>query len=263
MKRTHGQTAEVNQDQVGSDPTPSIAVEHVPVVSVPLSVVTSIPLEIAPVVSLLERGFSAQNRPELRAKRPDQQLFDKVTITTKPRYKTSHISGNQWRIGAEVTISYKGRTLWETLDVTNVSTALQTLARDLYTDDFLMALNDKVNVDDLCDQEGCDQPWTHVYRMKNDVCVHCATKKPATDGVINSRPALRKFCERHAQRGNQGLEDVQDNYEVVSTPDGQKAGTEPIASTLTTDESRAGFAGTITADGAGTLDVISDDDSDL
>ena len=37
-----------------------------------------------------------------RALKPDAQAFDEVRIVTVPRYKRSDLSGDEWRISAEI-----------------------------------------------------------------------------------------------------------------------------------------------------------------
>ena len=43
------------------------------------------------------------------ALRPDGQAFDEIRIKTIPRYKTSGLSGNEWRYHAEVYLLRKGQ----------------------------------------------------------------------------------------------------------------------------------------------------------
>lgn len=181
-------------------------------------------------------------KPENRAKRPNHQAFDEIVIRTVPRYKTSGLSGNEWRISADVQVKRKGRVVWDASG-SNVPDALQELARDVHGFDFSTAL-DEVKVDDLCDQEGCAEPFTHTYSMEKRACTSCGDLKPAMT-EWDKLPVLRKFCERHAQRGDCGLEDAQSNYRVVETKDGQKAGAVPTATTGAGDVSESGFGGVV------------------
>jgi len=48
-----------------------------------------------------------------RALRPDAQAFDEVRIVTVPRYKTSGMSGDEWRISATIQFMRKGRIVHE------------------------------------------------------------------------------------------------------------------------------------------------------
>jgi hypothetical protein len=44
-----------------------------------------------------------------RAQKPDAQAFDEVRIKTVPRYKTSGLSGDEWRISATIQLMLSGQ----------------------------------------------------------------------------------------------------------------------------------------------------------
>jgi hypothetical protein len=66
---------------------------------------------------------------------------------------------------------------------------------------------------DRCDQEGCSEPATIWYRMKNLFCA-CGVSKEAKHSISDSKLWVQ-FCERHSTRGDCGLEDADDNYELI------------------------------------------------
>lgn len=165
-------------------------------------------------------------QPERRARRVNQQRFDEVTIRTIPRYKTSSLSGDEWRFSAEGEIKYKGRIVWEG----RYSSVPEMLAAAARNSEGLAP----PNTDDLCDQEGCAEPWVNVYKIKKQYCAHCGhDEEPFGDD-----PLVRKFCVRHSQRGNCSREDNQENYETMS-------GETPIATTRVEDERPAVFGGVV------------------
>jgi len=61
-----------------------------------------------------------------RAIRPDAQAFDEVRIVTIPRFKTSGMSGDEWRIRANIELWRKGKLILEQ-SYLNVETAARFL----------------------------------------------------------------------------------------------------------------------------------------
>lgn len=66
---------------------------------------------------------------------------------------------------------------------------------------------------ELCCQPGCAEPLVSIYRLKHRYCQagHQSDTLKGTDEV-------RGFCAKHLRRGNCGLEDGDDNYEVLEGP---------------------------------------------
>lgn len=141
-----------------------------------------------------------------RANRPDHQAFDEIRIITVPRYKQSGLSGDEWRISARIDFYRKGHIVhsesWR-----NISTAAE----------FLNWSMTKANEDghgyssadaDYCDQEGCAEKAVITYRKKANYCNDGHKTDP-------HRPTIRRFCEKHRQRGDCGLDDADNNYEIV------------------------------------------------
>src|SRR5690348_445902 len=132
-----------------------------------------------------------------RALKPDAQGFDEIRIITVPRYKTSGLSGDEWRISARIQVFRKGRLIHEQ-SYRNVETAA------MYLPALLGTLNDDgkafyAGEGDICDQEGCSENATVIYRMKAKYC---------RDGHKEElhNVTIRKFCDRHKVRGDCGLD---------------------------------------------------------
>lgn len=149
---------------------------------------------------------------ERRALKPDAQAFDEVRIITVPRYKTSGLSGDEWRISATIQFYRKGSMVHESGSFRDVETALAFLPSEFHR----VIDNGKAlfcGDGDLCDQEGCSDTATVVYRMKQQFCREGHASDPYE---FDKRPLVRKFCERHSRRGDCGLDDADRNYELLS-----------------------------------------------
>jgi hypothetical protein len=140
------------------------------------------------------------------ALRPDAQAFDEVRIVTVPRYKESELSGDEWRISAEIQLWRKGKRV-----VTNRYRDVQTALGYAYS--LYGTACDEGNGyfagDGItCDQEGCSEPATVTYQMKQVFCRD-------GHGTSPHRLTYRRFCASHQTRGDCGLDDADRNYELV------------------------------------------------
>lgn len=147
------------------------------------------------------------DRKPWRAMKPDAQGFDRVEITTVPRYKTSGLSGDEWRISVTIRVFRKGRLIAER-SVRNVEAAAAFLPG------WLLELNGNgkafyAGEDNICDQEGCCNDATVTYRLKKKFCREGHPSAPQNG-------EHRKFCEEHKRRGDCGLDDADRNYEETT-----------------------------------------------
>lgn len=142
------------------------------------------------------------------ALRPDAQAFDEVRIVTVPRYKTSGLSGDEWRIHAEVQFFRKGALIFSE-GCRNVETAC-----GLVYGWYVRAVDDGkayfAGDGVTCDQEGCYAPPTIRYRRLSDFCREGHKSDPSDVSLF------RHFCEKHKTRGDCGFDDADANY--VSEP---------------------------------------------
>lgn len=145
------------------------------------------------------------------ALRPDAQAFDEIRIRTVPRYKTSGLSGDEWRIHAEVEFYRKGKLIFS-----EGCRDTKTAAGMLYAW-YVRAVDDGKGYfagDGLtCDQEGCSEPATVRYEKLASYC-HDGHKTECSDVAKH-----RHFCEKHSTRGDCGLDDADANYAQVSMAD--------------------------------------------
>ena len=139
------------------------------------------------------------------ALRPDAQAFDEIRIITVPRYKESGLSGDEWRISAEVQFYRKGILLFSTAR-RNVETACGFLYADLMSaidNGKAYFAGDGI----FCDQEGCSRLAAVRYKMHK-----LYSRGGLSQNIDPTKPMYRHFCNKHKQGGNCGLEDADSNY---------------------------------------------------
>jgi len=141
------------------------------------------------------------------ALRPDAQAFDEVRITTVPRYKTSGLSGDEWRISARVQFFRKGVLCHE-----ESFSTVEHACGFLYGEYHHAISNGKAHFagDGIhCDQEGCRNTKTVTYRRLKDVCHDGREAEPSRISLY------RNFCDEHRTRGDCDLDDADINYVEV------------------------------------------------
>lgn len=143
----------------------------------------------------------------------DDAYFDEASIKIIPRYKTSSLSGDEWRVSALLELKRKGMVLFEQ-SFNSLESAIAFLPGT-----FIRAREDieieTVKLEEsreLCMQPGCSIEAASVYRLKSEYCREGHRSDPPTIG------AYRRFCKVHLRRGDCGLEDADGNYDLVSGP---------------------------------------------
>lgn len=148
------------------------------------------------------------SKPGFRVRLEDDEFIDELHFRTVPRFKTSGLSGDEWRHSIEVTAYRKGRVIGERA-FNRLSDALTHVPAWLYND-LTSPIADPKMTHDLCDQPGCAEPWTVMYRIVRRGCGRCGARdRYAGDDYV------RAFCERHAHRGDSDLDDMDDNYQPL------------------------------------------------
>src|SRR3990167_5217124 len=133
-----------------------------------------------------------------RAIRPNAQPFDEFRIVTVPRYKTSELSGNEWRISHKMQLLRKGIVVYESTD-----RDILIPIRDM-VDKLEEKAHDRGNVfgeSYFCDQEGCSSKSDDTKKLLD------------TDKKEENTIFIRRFCKYHSKRGDCGIEDSDDNYQ--------------------------------------------------
>jgi hypothetical protein len=155
-----------------------------------------------------------------RAEKPDAQGFDEIRLVTIPRYKTSELSGDEWRISVHYQFYRKGALVHASGGFRNMETAVAFAGAEYYR-----AIDDGkayfAGEGDRCDQEGCSEPATVTYKLKKQYCRQGHETDPYE---FSPEPLIRRFCDRHSTRGDCGLDDADRNYEQL---DGAPAEPQP------------------------------------
>lgn len=175
------------------------------------------------------------------ARHRDDEWFDEITLKVVPRYKTSGLSGDEWRISVVAQAKRKGVVVAEN-SWNKMRWAIQCLGG------WMAELSDRPlgaewpNIagapeEAFCHQPGCPERAVSVYALRKRFCSE-GHESGAFESNSKTREA-RAFCLRHLRRGDCGLEDADSNYEVVSGPgpDDSFAGPQ--------DESPSAFGGVI------------------
>jgi hypothetical protein len=163
------------------------------------------------------------------------EAFDRITMDVVPRYKTSGLSGDEWRTGVVTKFWFKGEVVHE-----DFRTSLEAAIRYLpfVYDEQTCPINERVIAldEERCDQPGCAEVWVARYLLK---------RRTASDGSYladdeSATPRFRKFCRKHLRRGDCSREDSDDNLIPLDALGPEDAGL--------TIESPAAFGGVVRLD---------------
>jgi len=194
------------------------------------------------------KGIKRFERPHFK-RHHDDEIIDKVEIAVVPRYKTSGLSGDEWRTSMRLRLWRKGHLLVERSyhglkdAVAALPWVLRTWAEatDPYygkdEDARWLAFLKEENW--LCHQVGCSEPATRVYKLK-ELFSERGEKLDADEHTGGGY--VVGFCEKHALRGDCGREDADRNYEqFIGAPPGK-------ADFPAEEESPSAFGGFIDGD---------------
>lgn len=143
----------------------------------------------------------------------DDETYDEINIKLVERYKTSGLSGDEWRFSGVIQFKRKGFLLAEER-FRNIETAVKALPW------LEMTLGEQGKLDEkaleatrkLCAQPGCPNTPVSEYRLKKRYC-RDGHETESTYGEDRIR-----FCAKHLRRGDCGLQDSDTNYDVISGP---------------------------------------------
>ncbi len=179
-------------------------------------------------MTTLQDKLTAQDLKQLSVDPvPDDEPFDEITIKIAPRFKTSGLSGDEWRHSARVRFWRKGMLAAED-EYTSMKVAADMLPGLMHT---IPEMHNRLDRDrseptydhpmfsgqpaTLCFQPGCKNASTVLYRIKRR---YSPRGHLLAERYQNPRPEHRAFCDDHKDRGNCGLDDAMDNYETVEVP---------------------------------------------
>lgn len=150
---------------------------------------------------------------------PEFDMIDRIEIDIVPRYKTSGLSGDEWRQSVCITAYFKGLAVF-TEGVRDIEVACGMLysfrckASDSGIPEEVLTHERK-----CCDQPSCTNKATNWYLLKKIHSQGNHIEAPAMERS-NGRGYYRKFCNRHAERGDCCLNDTDRNYvPVIGSPE--------------------------------------------
>ncbi|MBL0320534.1 MAG: hypothetical protein IPP74_14760 [Alphaproteobacteria bacterium] len=140
----------------------------------------------------------------------DDEHYDEIKIRMVPRWKSSEMSGDEWRVSAVVEFYRKGHLVFER-GFGRMSAAVAAIPW------FFLAAGEngetkpipKALENSLCQQVGCGNTATIRYRLKKEYSRDGSFKKDPTFQLVT------QFCDKHKRRGDCGMEDSDMNYEEI------------------------------------------------
>jgi hypothetical protein len=147
-------------------------------------------------------------RMETHRRCRDWEAFDKIELEVVPRYKTSGLSGDEWRTGVAIRFFHKGHLVHEDFR-TRMEYAIMMLG-DIWVKAQEPIPEKVIRVElEHCDQPGCKNLWIGKRFLKR-----IAAREGWLDPENTSFRYFRRFCDKHLKRGDCGLEDADRNYEL-------------------------------------------------
>jgi len=152
----------------------------------------------------------------------DFEYVDRVELEVVPRWKSSHLSGDEWRVSSVVRLYCKGMLLYQRPyhrmeDAAShlpwlVKTVGEMGVHDEEMERHLSHIADRLSSGEICMQPGCANPSTVVYELQKEFSREGFEFQSPPDW---GQHLLRAFCDDHATRGDCGLEDADANYTTI------------------------------------------------
>lgn len=145
---------------------------------------------------------------------PDDEGIDHIELDVVPRFKTSGLSGNEWRVSARARFYRKGELVGE-----RSMTSLEALVTALpwlwmTKPEWCEGPLFDAGRNGRCQQAGCPNPAVVTYELKEEYSARGEGPLPPSP---LGRPR-RAFCQPHAPRGDADLEDCDANYVLIAGP---------------------------------------------
>ena len=143
----------------------------------------------------------------------DWENYDRIEFKVVPRYKTSDLSGDEWRQHVEVTCYFKGEPVLS-FGVRDMAIALALTPGKLITESN-NGIQDAVikrEHDGACDQPSCEKQSVGRFLIKEEFSERGHKLDKADSHGLRY---YRQFCKTHLRRGDCGREDSDDNYEPM------------------------------------------------
>lgn len=151
-------------------------------------------------------------KPLWHRRHKEWEPFDRITIDLVERYKTSGLSGDEWRFNACIEFWFKGEVVHRELarDITEAAAALpyHILHNTCPIPERIIQLEKN-----LCDQPGCKDVAVGRFVLKRLTSRTGEYLDPAEEGQWCHY--FRKFCAKHLRRGDCSREDADANYIAI------------------------------------------------
>lgn len=167
---------------------------------------------------MTDKNNTPANGPQMQFATPsnhvgheDQETFDRITIEKSPRWKESHLSGDEWRFSASVVFYVKGIEVHRQSfsDVQHAVACLPYLLSGGLFDKEEVWKAREAALAGKCDNPGCSNPAEFIHHLKKRYIGPEAIERP-----VRSWGEHRRFCKQHKHRGDCGLDDADVNYDV-------------------------------------------------
>lgn len=146
-------------------------------------------------------------------------FIDEVRVIVRERYKTSGLSGDEWRFHRVIQFYRKGHLMGEQAFNGHTATVLAFapwwLTEMSETGQFDAA--QKALGEGYCMQPGCPEQAVSEYELIEEFGPQ-GQKLDRADYDFPGRSVRRRFCRRHLHRGDCDREDSDANYRVISGP---------------------------------------------
>lgn len=154
------------------------------------------------------------DRPFYTMHRGDD-FVDEIRIVVRERYKTSGLSGDEWRFHRVIQLFRKGALMHEDAYNGNISSVASYLPWKLVEWRERAESIEEFRREDLCFQPGCQEKAVSEYEIIEEFGPQGQRLHPEETGFFSKR---RRFCARHLRRGDCDREDCDANYRVISGP---------------------------------------------
>lgn len=142
---------------------------------------------------------------------PEFESFDRIELQVVPRYKTSGMSGDEWRQHVSVKFYFKGEVVHET-GWNGMRNALALLPGEwIRAQEPIPNRVIALEHEGKCDQPSCAEQAVGRFKLKRLT----ADNGDYLDMSEQHLSYYRQFCRKHLRRGDCGREDADDNYEPM------------------------------------------------
>jgi hypothetical protein len=141
---------------------------------------------------------------------PEFETFDEIRIVMEPRWKTSGLSGDEWRFSASIQYYFKGQ-ICMTKGARDIESAHLLIGN--YTYGGYEGIPEKVleMEKEYCDNIGCREKAENWFALRRQTADNGAWLEQETSFVY-----YRKFCQKHSHRGDCSREDNDKNYVSIT-----------------------------------------------